>query len=739
MENNRANKSVKGRIFSFTVIIPAMLFTVFFIYLYLQNYNSVFNEKKALLQVLSLHIRDSASLIVASKFEILRVARTYPEIRETINLLPDEAAEAEKFKSTSRYSALKTFLEEMILNSGIDSISLSSGKSPVMISSSDTYTAPETPSSEKWYTGAVEQFGQSSGSSDMVFISKPYTHRDSQADERYVNFSSIVSDENGTVSGVAMLEYNIREILSFIRTENVSKSIDISFWQADDTLENIWSISDESGSERLNDSESPAVFSEMSSEYRFEGNFQSLNETLLINDTTYFEAETWKGKMMIQTVRIPGTPWMMFIGMPVSAISTGIIRSVLPPVVILGIVFFTMQFLVYFFITYIMVKPLSKVGNNLYTLAHAEADLTLQLEEKSTGEIKTLVQSFNYFMVKLRELVITIYSSVEKTATVKSVLTGSLTEASHSIVQMKNGVFSLGERMKRLDMYISENYEVIERISKEIINMNELIHKQVESASHSSKETTVVIEAIEKLSSRLLSIKETTENLMSVASKGREQLDLTEAAFKDVSEKITEIKNMAIVITGIAQQTNLLSMNASIEAAHAGESGSGFSVVAGEIRILADNASQSASKIQSVVKEIIQSVSGADLRVKATSDSFTEITNEVNETITGFIEIQKSVNELSATSKDTLRRSKIQMELSKSLFSGSADIKNGTDDIVTSSDNIRIISGEVTREMGLSESIIVDVTREMENIENLSAELSSIIEYLKNQSSRFKI
>lgn len=357
----------------------------------------------------------------------------------------------------------------------------------------------------------------------------------------------------------------------------------------------------------------------------------------------------------------------------------------------------------------------------------------------SRDELGVLLYEVNLVRKDTGKLLREISKQMGKTVITKQNMITVAEDSSGAMTRMSSNIESVGASITNLDNNINNVTRSIEALNGFIHNLTSGMSGQVISQEESSA-------AIEEMTASIDNIARITEgkmlasqDLQQVSDKGEEILENTIEQIGNIFNSLDNIKEMTKIILGIASKTNLLAMNAAIEAAHAGDAGRGFSVVADEIRKLAETSSANSKKINESITEIVQLVEGATESGGKTTVAFGEISQGIHATLESLREISTGMDELKIGGSQVLAAVGKIHDSSETLSKQSRSMQEETEKVNETVTGLTQISGSAKIAMDEMAVGAKDVLELNISLNDHAEELDKTSKNLENGIKKFTI
>ena len=284
----------------------------------------------------------------------------------------------------------------------------------------------------------------------------------------------------------------------------------------------------------------------------------------------------------------------------------------------IGSALVAMALFVAFMMSRSLAKPIVSIERTITSLG--KGDLRERATVSTGDELGQLGENLNCFLDSLAASIGEIQAVSRENDELKRALVQSLSGASSSAVEIDANAASIKRQVEGLNSRIAGADEALGGMSRGLAKYAERISDQDRMISSSSSSMEDVLGSMESIGMIAEGDRTAAEKLVAAAADGRVVFGDTFESLSGIAKSVEDINEMSLVIRQIASRTNLLAMNAAIEAAHAGESGKGFAVVADEIRKLANAASESSKTISDTIRSVGERMTkAAGARDKASS------------------------------------------------------------------------------------------------------------------------
>ncbi len=371
-------------------------------------------------------------------------------------------------------------------------------------------------------------------------------------------------------------------------------------------------------------------------------------------------------------------------------------------------------------------------------IAEGSGDLTQRINIQSRDEVGQLAAGFNSFAQELNRLIGGAKHHVQRSDALSADLSSNSEESSSAAEEIAANATSATRQVDELQTAVSEGSSAIEEITAQVVSLTQQIEKQRDAAEHAASALTSLRadiqaaagEGRERVGDSRLLAEQTTE--------GRSQVERARGAMKRVGGSVDTLTEFVEVIERIAENTNLLALNAEIEAAHAGDAGRGFSVVAAEIRTLAASAAENASAIRTDLEAIVHSVQESRSASVAVEHSFQQISGSVGLVTESFERIGQRLEAMDREADDIDRATSELSTLSTEVAAGSREMATGADIITSAIRRIQQasdIAGQAIAEIAAGTAQLSEAAVQ---VRDLGAESREAVSELASDLSRFR-
>jgi len=407
--------------------------------------------------------------------------------------------------------------------------------------------------------------------------------------------------------------------------------------------------------------------------------------------------------------------------------------------VILAIIAIIAAAIVVYFVLNRVIHPIVLVADQLKDIAEGEGDLTHAIPIHSNDEVGDLAIYFNETLEKIKNLVVNVKKEGHELSDIGTDLAANMSETAAAVNEINANIQSIKGRIINQSASVSQTHATMEQLTVNIHKLNDHVENQTIHMSQASSAIEEMMANITSVTNTLVNNASNVKVLREASEVGRNGLQEMAGNIQDIAHESEGLMEINAVMENIASQTNLLSMNAAIEAAHAGEAGKGFAVVAAEIRKLAESSSQQSKTIGTVLKKIAESIKKITTSTENVLNKFEAIDTSVKTVADQEENIRSSMEEQTTGSKQVLEGVSEVNEITRQVKSASNEMLEGAKEVIQESKNLEKATQEITGGMHEMATGADHINLAVNHVNGVSGKNREGIETLMREVSRFKV
>ncbi|WP_028303790.1 methyl-accepting chemotaxis protein [Oceanospirillum maris] len=376
------------------------------------------------------------------------------------------------------------------------------------------------------------------------------------------------------------------------------------------------------------------------------------NATSLSSNKILSSVQTSSGTKLVRLVKIPGSSWLLGVEVD-EATEMRAFTETLGIQLGISVAIFLIVMLTVAVMVKVLLKDLQSVGQALSYIAKGEGDLTKRIETHSTDEVGQVARDFNHFVISLHAIISKLEHTARDLSSQSEIIAAKTTENGNKIYQQRTETSAVADAI------------------------NQLAHSTQDIVSHVHNTLDQVQQTVTLGQDGIHQVEKSQRSVNGLAEK-----------LQTASQVVTELNHNAQGISGIlntieeiADQTNLLALNAAIEAARAGEAGRGFAVVADEVRNLSQRTSSSTSEIQKVMELVQKSALEATALMDASSTLAQDSVQDAKTAQDMLIQIIHAVQQINNLAAQISAATEQQAALSEEIHANTGTIRSVADDL----------------------------------------------------------
>ena len=436
--------------------------------------------------------------------------------------------------------------------------------------------------------------------------------------------------------------------------------------------------------------------------------------------------------------QIKTTGWPVIISAPANEFM-GTIQALRFSMYIIGVIILAIALVIVFFTATAIVKPIGVTVEALRNIAQGDGDLTVRLPIHGNDEVTDLSEYFNETIAKIGSSIKAVDASANTMQSIGDELSSDMTETASAINEITANIDGVKQQTLNQAASVTETSSTVEEIIRTIEQLNGSIETQAASVTQSSASIEEMVANIASITQSLEKSDNMVKMLSTATSEGKTTLLTSNTVTQKIADESGGLIEASSVIQNIASQTNLLAMNAAIEAAHAGESGKGFAVVADEIRKWAEESSVQGKTITDTLKNLSDDIRGLAESSKIVEEKFNAIF-QLAENVRGMsAELTSAMREQENGSREVLAAIKNINSVTVEVKNGSEEMLIGGKGVASEMQKLDSLTAVIKDSMNEMSAGVSQINNAVNEVNELAMKNKQSIEGLAGEVGKFKV